>query len=65
MGALHGIQHYRETVRRIDQITSIMKFVIVGDTATGKTSLLRRYISNKFSIASNHSVSQSCLIIVI
>ena len=50
-------QHYRETVRRVDQILySTMKFVIVGDTATGKTSLLRRYISNKFSIASDPSV---------
>lgn len=45
-------QHCRETVRRVDQVMySTMKFVIVGDTATGKTSLLRRYISNTFSIA--------------
>ena len=55
---LHN-QHVREeTVRRVDRIMySTMKFVIVGDTATGKTSLLRRYISNKFSIDYNTSVS--------
>lgn len=50
------LQH-RDTVRRVDQVTSTMKFVIVGDTNTGKTSLLHRYISDKFSIASNPSVS--------
>ena len=51
-------------MRRVDQVMySTMKFVIVGDTATGKTSLLRRYISDKFSIASDPSVSQSCLIL--
>ena len=34
-----------------------MKFVFVGDAATGKTSLLERYISNKFSIAAEPTVS--------
>ena len=48
--------HCRETVRRVDQVMySMMKFVIVEDTATGKISLLRQYISDKFSIASNPS----------
>ena len=47
-----------ETVRRVDRLMySTMKFVIVGDTDTGKTSLLRRYISNKFSIDYSTSVS--------
>ena len=50
-----------ETVRRVDRLMySTMKFVIVGDTDTGKTSLLRRYISNKFSIDYSTSVSLLC-----
>ena len=48
-------------MRRVDRLMySTMKFVIVGDTDTGKTSLLRRYISNKFSIDYSTSVSLLC-----
>ena len=35
----------------------IMKFVFFGDVATGKTSLLQRYINNKFSSAVGQTVS--------
>ena len=35
----------------------IMKLVFVGDTGTGKTSLLERYINNKFSIVVEPTVS--------
>ena len=34
-----------------------LKFVFVGDTNTGKTSLLERYINNKFSIKTTVTVS--------
>ena len=35
----------------------VMKLVFVGDAFTGKTSLLERYVNNKFSIAFEPTVN--------
>ena len=45
-----------DILRSIDRFTrdySVMKFVFVGDTATGKTSLLERYVNDKFCDSSS------------
>ena len=57
---LKWFQRNSDTLRSVDQLqcdSPIMKFVFVGDASTGKTSLLERYINNKFSIAFEPTVS--------
>ena len=54
------LQHGNDTLRSVDRLlcdSPVMKFVFVGDVSTGKTSLLERYVTNKFSIASEPTVS--------
>ena len=54
------LQQNTDTLRSVDQLicdSLEMKFVFVGDAGTGKTSLLQRYINNKFSIAFEPTVS--------
>eukprot|EP01100_Stratorugosa_tubuloviscum_P002194 TRINITY_DN1499_c3_g1_i1.p1 TRINITY_DN1499_c3_g1~~TRINITY_DN1499_c3_g1_i1.p1 ORF type:complete len:201 (+),score=101.40 TRINITY_DN1499_c3_g1_i1:134-736(+) len=34
----------------------LLKFIVIGDAATGKTSILRRFVDNKFIADSNHTV---------
>ena len=57
---LKWFQLKSDTLRSIDDLkcdSPVMKFVFVGDASTGKTSLLERYINNKFSIAFEPTVS--------
>ena len=55
------LQHDTDAmVASVNELTCdspVMKFVFVGDAGTGKTSLLERYINNKFSIAFEPTVS--------
>ena len=38
------------------------KFVFVGNTDTGKTSLLERFVNNKFSLSYEPTVSLQCFV---
>ena len=62
------LQHGSDTLRSVDRLlcdSPVMKFVFVGDASTGKTSLLERYVNNKFSIAFEPTVSSVmfCLLV--
>ena len=46
-----------ESVAEVQNDSVEIKLVFVGDAATGKTSLLERYSNNRFSIASQQTVS--------
>ena len=37
----------------------VFKIIVVGDTGVGKTSLLRRYVSNEFSKSIQHTISDN------
>ena len=55
------LQHDNDILKSIDQFEcdySVMKFVFVGDMNTGKTSLIERYVSNKFPNSPKATVSQ-------
>ncbi|XP_065900271.1 uncharacterized protein [Dysidea avara] len=43
MGSVHSVDQLRCN-------TPVLKIIIVGDTGTGKTSLLHQYVYNKFSV---------------
>lgn len=55
---------HKKNLHSIDHLPT-MKFVFVGDVGTGKTSLLERYVNNKFSTSVGPTVRfvLSCLVI--
>ena len=58
--SVYILQHENDILKSIDQFEcdySVMKFVFVGDTATGKTSLIERYTIDKFSDCPTSTVS--------